>query len=431
LPPAPSSAAEIRRHPPVWLFCLLPIAGAVFPFVCIVMPFLLRREGIAVSTIGGISALALLPLTVQFAWAPVADMWLSRRNWIWVGNLAGAALLFVAILLPRPKYLTLFVVLLAAGNLAVSLAFTAIGGLMAVLLPDGVRGKAAGWYQAGNMASLPFLGGASLWLIERVPLVQAAAGIALLSFLPSLSVLLIEEPRRSLAPSRAAFRGMFEEIRTLLKRRQTWLGLLLFLSPITAGAAFNLFTSVGGDYHASPRAVLWVTGLPGGVIAMAAGALVAGAINDFFPRRLSYICLGSLVALTAAGLAAAPIRPATFCVGGLIYEFATAMVWTSSTALALELGGADPLTAGTRMALFSSATLVPVSYMTWLDGQGDHTWGVRGLFGTDAALGLGAAVLLFALVRMFWGTTPKAQVDVIAVDLLSEGNAGESAGSSS
>jgi len=44
---------------------------------------------------------------------------------------------------------------------------------------------------------------------------------------------------------------------------------------------------------------------------------------------------------------------------------------------------------------------------------------------------LGAAVLLFALVRMFWGTTPKAQVDVIAVDLLSEGNAGESAGSSS
>src|ERR1700685_3476095 len=98
-----NSAAAARSPPPLWVFCLLPIAGAVYPFTVVAMPFLLRREGVGVDTIGGISALALLPMGLAFAWAPVADMLLSRRNWILAGNLGGAALLYGALLLPRPK----------------------------------------------------------------------------------------------------------------------------------------------------------------------------------------------------------------------------------------------------------------------------------------------------------------------------------------
>jgi len=39
---------------------------------------------------------------------------------------------------------------------------------------------------------------------------------------------------------------------------------------------------------------------------------------------------------------------------------------------------------------------VPVVYMTALAGWGDKTWGVRGLVGTDAVLGVVAAVVLLA-----------------------------------
>jgi MFS family permease len=383
------------------MFAILVIAGAVAPFVIVAMPFLLRREGIPVDTIAGISALAMLPFALMFAWAPLADMLLSRRHWVLAGNLIAAALLFVAILLPRPKYLTLFAAILVAGNIVYTLAFIALLGLMAQLLPDAVRGKAGGWFQAGNAGGIPLLGGAALWLIEKLPLTEAAAGIAFISFVPALPVLFIDEPKRSLALNRTVFGNLFREIELLVKKREIWLGCIFFLSPIGACAAYTLFSAIGTDYHASPAAVLWVTALPGGVMALAAGALVAGAINDFFPRPRTYIFFGTLVSLVAAGMAAAPILPATFCVGGLAYEFVGGMTAASFTALALELSGGEPTMAGTRMALFSSASYIPLSYMTWLDGVGDHAWGVRGLFGTDACMGLVTALLLVVLLRKF------------------------------
>jgi MFS family permease len=339
-------------------------------------------------------------------------MLLSRRHWVLCGNLVAAALLLVAILLPRPKFLTLFAAVLVAGNVVYTFAFIALMGLMAELLPDSVRGKAGGWFQAGNAGGIPLLGGASLWLIERVSLAHAAVGIALISFVPALPVLFIDEPGRSLAPNREVFLTMFREIKILLKKQQTWLGLIFFLSPIGACAAYTLFSAVGTDYHASPKTVLWVTALPGGVTAIALGALTAGAINDYFPRRKTYIFFGALVGLMGAGMAGAPIRPATFCVGALAYEFAAGMTMATFTALALELSGGEPTLAGTRMALFSAASYLPLSYMTWVDGMGDQAWGVRGLFRTDSCLILATALLLVAVLRKFRRTDAKIALSV-------------------
>ena len=363
------------------------------------MPFLLRREGIAVETIAGISALATLPFTLMIFWSPLADMLLSRRGWVLVGNLVSAGLLFAAILLPRPAYLALFAALLIAGNIAFTLAYVALGGLMAVLVPDGLRGRSAAWFQAGNLGSLPLLGGAALWLIEKTTLTNAAIGIALIAFLPSLAVLFIEEPHAAPKPSWAIFRAMFREIRMLLPKRQTWLGLLVFLSPLAAGAAYNLFSGIGVDYRASPDTVLWVTGLPGGVLAMVAGAFLGGALSDRLKRRTTYVVCGAMMALAAAAMAVAPILPATFSIGALAYQVSCGMCWAAFSAFALELSGSEPLTAGTRMALFTSASAAAGSYMTWLDGIGDQAWGVRGLLGMDACLGLGTAVLLLILFR--------------------------------
>lgn len=143
-----------------------------------------------------------------------------------------------------------------------------------------------------------------------------------------------------------------------------------------------------------------MTGLPGGVLAVVAGAFVGGAISDWLPRRTSYIFCGVLLALGAAAMAVAPILPATFSVGALTIQFTGGMVGAASYALALELSGAEPMTAGTRMALFAAASSAGASYMTWLGGRGYHGWGVRGLLGMDACLGLVAAVLIVALFRV-------------------------------
>jgi hypothetical protein len=64
------------------------------------------------------------------------------------------------------------------------------------------------------------------------------------------------------------------------------------------------------------------------------------------------------------------------------------------------------------MALFASASFIPLSYMTWLDGEGDHVWGVRGLFATDACLGLLTALLLVVVLRRFRPRSEKLPVPI-------------------
>jgi hypothetical protein len=98
---------------------------------------------------------------------------------------------------------------------------------------------------------VPLLAGAEFWFIAHLPLRSAAAAIAAMSFLPSLLILFVHEPERPLAINRAHMREMFSEITAVLKKRQTWLGFLFLLSPIAYCAAYNLFSGLGVDFHAS------------------------------------------------------------------------------------------------------------------------------------------------------------------------------------
>ncbi len=305
----------------------------------------------------------------------------------------------MAILLPRPHYLTLFTVMLAAGNAVVSTSFIALQGMMSVSVPTAVFGKSAGWFQAGNVGSFPLYGGLALWLIERTTLAHAAAAMALASFLPSLVVLFVDEPPRSLAPSWVVFRSMFGEIKRVIGKRETWFGLFVFLSPVGLAGSFGLFSAIGVDYGVSPETVLWVTAVPGGVVASVTGCAVGGAISDWLPRRASYIVCGAAVSLAAAVMAIAPIAPGTFSVGVIVCEFVGATCASAVYAFTLELSGTEPMTAGTRMAIFGAVPGVAGSYMTWLSGRGYHAWGVRGGFGTDACVGLAAVAVVIVLLR--------------------------------
>jgi PAT family beta-lactamase induction signal transducer AmpG len=402
-------------HPPLWLFSLVLLAGSVGPFVLVAMPFLLRREGISVEVISRISAVAMSPFILMFLWSPVVDVILSRRNWVIVGNLLAAVFLFVGILLPRPQYLGLFTAMLFMGNMAISIYAIALNGLMAVLVPEGARGKGAAWFQIGNFGTVPLLAGAEFWFIAHLPLRSAAAAIATMSFLPSLLILFVHEPARPLAVNRAHMRVMFSDIAAVLKKRQTWLGFLFLLSPIAYCAAYSLFSGVGVDFHASPRAVQWVTGIPGGVISVMLGSWAGGMMCDRWPKRLAFISTGLLAALVAAVMAAAPLVPATFVVGVFLYEFAFGASLSTGFALCLELTGFNPKIAGTCMALFNSASAAPQSYMAIVDGRGYGLWGVRGFLGVDAGCLFVAAALLATVYLIYWRETKPAAAALVVV----------------
>jgi len=395
------------RPPPLWLLSLLPIAGAVFPFTTVALPFLLRQEGIPVDQIGRIVSEALLVLPFSFIAAPLTDMIFPRRIWVVVCNLIGAALLIVAILLPRPSALSWLPLILAMGNLATSLAMTSAMGLMAAVLPDQVLGRGAGWFQMGNMGSVPLLGGICLLISAHLARVPAALALGLISFLPAVSAFFVSEPPRPLRPSRSMYRLMGKECRALLCHRRAWLGMLLFAAPFGAGALGSLLSGLGADYHVRPALVQDIVGIPGGVVAAVIGAYIGGVCCDRLSRRPAYLGTGVLVALTALVLALGPLTPATYVVGGLLYQAAAAMAFAAGLALALEITEAAPHTAAFRMALFTACFNLPVSYVPAIDGWGSR-WGVRGVAGTDAALAF-ASVAVCGLIALAFGPSGQAE----------------------
>ena len=382
------------------------IANAI---IVILMPYLLRKHGVAVDRIAEIVVLASLPNIWCFLYSPVVDMGLRRRTWI-LFSASAAALCAAGAILVSAQSLTLLTVLLFISGAVGSLISTANGALM-TLLDSGVRGRASGWYQAGNLGGGTAGGGLVIWLADHVNLPLLAAGSFLLILLPALGTVLIKEPspaRRALAP---LVKDLFGDLREVLWSKRTWLGLVFFLSPVSSAAVGNLISGLGPDYHAPAQEVMLVSGIAGGLLA-ALGSFFGGYVCDRIPRMTAYVLAGGFAAAFAVYLALAPHTPLTYGLGYAGYSIAAGFGYAVFTALVLEVVGSRRHAAGTAYALLVATGNVPILYMTYLDGVGYKRWGIGGLMGMDAlANGAGAALLLAVaiFVRRWWRQSAVAE----------------------
>jgi len=381
------------KHNSPWLFGFLGIPnGLANAIIVILMPYVLRREGVAVDRIAEIVALASLPNVWYFLYSPVVDLGLRRRTWILFAAFIAGLCAALAVLSSGGSLTVLTILLFTSGAVG-SLISSANGALLSFLEPA-VRGRASGWYQAGNLGGGTVGGGVAIWLADRVNLPWLALGVVLLIFLPATAAVLIEE----VAPHRRAvipvFADLFHDLRNVLWSRRTLIGMLFFLSPVGSAAVANLASGLGPDYHAPAGEVMWISGIAGGLLS-ALGSLVGGYVCDRMNRMRAYALSGGLSALFAIYLAFAPATPWTYGLGYSGYSLAAGFAYAVFTALVLEVLGRRRHAAGTAYSLFVATGNVPILYMTWLDGVGYKFGAVRGLMTVDAlANGLGAVVLL-------------------------------------
>jgi MFS family permease len=394
------SAASPRQETAPWLFGLLgiPFGIAYSGLVGLLIPYLLRKHGVSVDRIAEVVSVASLPLMLSFVAAPIVDLGLPRRIWALLAAIVTGLLALSAILLSAGS-LPLLTLVLLIGVLAITLLNSSSGGLMSEVRPE-IRGRAAGFYQAGNLGGGALGGGGLIWLADRLSL--PGLGLLTAAFLigPALAVLWVREsPRHPLAIG-AQFTDLFLDLKDVLRSGRTWLGLAFFLSPVGVGAVANLISSVGPDYHAQGSQVAIVTGAGGGLL-VALGALIGGWTCDRVDRRTAYALFGLLLALGAMWLALGRATPFTFAAGYSAYALASGLANGSYTALILEVLGKRKRGASTGYAIFSSSGNVPNSYMTWLDGVGYRYAGARGLMATDAVLGgVGGLILLLVARRL-------------------------------
>ena len=250
-----------------FLFLVLPY-GISFGFVSVTLPFVLTRAGFPVAMSASIVALGVSANVWRFLWGPLADVTLTLRRWYAIGVATCAATLLLLSFMPlREGALLPLVVFLS--QVAATLVVLPVGGLMAHTVADQEKGRAGGWYQAGNLGGTGLGGGAGVWLADHFS-IQVAGGALSTAMLMCLAALYFVPPVRGAEGERLGqkMREIGRDFRDMLRTPAVVLTLVLITSPIGIGAAANLWAAVAPDWRATPNTVALFTGALSGLVSV-------------------------------------------------------------------------------------------------------------------------------------------------------------------
>jgi MFS family permease len=417
----PGAAEEPGRRwtPPfVYLFMELPF-GAAVGFLMIAVPFWLASAGVSLADIAKVSATGFLPHALKILWVPLLDIGARRRLWYLSMVAATAVLLAASVLLPDPaRNLWLLTVLVTALQAVAATSSAALNALIAITTHPSAKGRAGGYYMAGNVGGTGVLGALALWLATNAAPAVGGIVLAAIVLAAGSTALVIQEPRvaeDALLHGASLLRALGHRLASMVRdlwrtvrSREGFTGLLICLAPVGCGALTNLFSGVANQYGASQRVVEAVNGLGGG-LAGALGSLVGGWLADRMNRRLAYAVAGGLTALTAVAMLAAPMAPATYAAGVLAYSFANGIAFATWAGMVLEMVEHTAAVA-TKYALFTAASNMAISYVTALDGWASDWAGPGGIWAGlesarralafDAAITFGGIAFLVGMVAV-------------------------------
>ena len=385
-----------RAHPAVFFVLYLPF-GAAGGYFGGALEYFYSQAGVSTAALGLVLTISLAPQVAKVLWAPLVDTTLTVKAWYLVGVAGIVAGVVGAGALPvGPNSLPA----LTALALAVSVASTFCGmsaeSLMAHATARERRGVAGGWSQAGNVGGAGLGGGAGLWLathLHSIPVSGAVIGAAC----GACALALLLAPRSTVFARGACYAATLlavgRECLTMCRSRQGFLTLLVFVLPLGAGGAAQLFSAIAKEWNVTAdllAAVNWLVGL-----ATAAAAIVGGYISDRIDRKAAYVAFGVIGGLVAAATALAPRTPDWFVAFVFAYSAALGLSYAAFSAATLEAIGVGA--AATKYNLMAGVSNIPVWLMPAADGWADSRWGVGGLLWLELAVALAGAAIYTAV----------------------------------
>jgi hypothetical protein len=409
--------------------------GGSTAHMLVLLPFLLRRQGLPVDAVAALTAPTFLPLSLQFLWTPLLDVGLHRRS-VFVGStLLASALTLLSFWFLRGGHYAAMLAALLAVNTLYTVANTSLSLLVATTVPPARQGRAFALQCAASMITQGLVGTLLLALtdppavvvqigrllglsIGPLPLLSQGLLLALLLVASGLSGLLIQEveapaprlgaglrrllgePAADILPAvlaylRTTVANVAEETRRVFGSRQGIIGLLACLSPVGSAAASNLFGAIAPDFGAGAGAVSLTTGF-GAALAMGAGSWLGGALSDRGDRRNGYLASGVALATVAVCMALMAPTPTTFVLCGHAYAVMTGLAYATYYPFVIDLIGSGP-GMSTRYSICTGASNLAIYYVTMLEGAGYRNGGRIGLLAWDAALNMGGVLLVLGL----------------------------------
>ena len=383
---------------PAYIFFLMLPSGISNGFVTIVMPFILTKNGFPLAFTAGIVAVGVSANLWRFLWGPVVDISLSLHKWFWIGIITCTASLLSLCFIPfSMKVAFLLSAIVFISQVAATLTLLPVNGIMAKGIVENKKGKASGWYQAGNLAGTGMGGGVGLWLATHYDIKIAGLVLVGASILFSLFILLIRDiPHDKEESILREIKALGKDIFAMLKVPVSLYVMILFLMPIGTGAMANLWSAVAQDWKTDADTVVLVTGLLSGLVS-AMGCVVGGIIADRWGVWVAYMGCGIVSAIVTLIMAALPLKPYMYVWGVLSYGFATGLIYAGFTAVILFAVGKKHVT--TKFSLLASLGNVPVVYMTAFNGWVHDKYGSKTMLLTEAILGILAVLIFTAILK--------------------------------
>jgi MFS family permease len=380
--------------------------GATYGFVAVTLGFILKEQGLDDADIGILVAMNVLPHTWKFFYAPITDVTLSRKTWYILANSAACTTILCMLFVPIDKgNLGTLEVLILINSVAISLLGMAVEGLMAYATPPDHRGRAAGWFQAGNLGGAGIGGGLALLIAENTTMELSIIATAAMFAACMLGLFFCPNAPRIHVDGSFGKRVVGSTVEVakdlwgVIASRRGIVALVLCFLPIGSGAASGLFAAIAKRWGADAELVALITGTLGGVVS-AVGCLVGGWMSDRMRRAIAYAVSGLMLAIVALGMALLPHDVAMYVVFTLLYQFATGIAFACFTGFVLEIIGSGA--AATKYNAFASLSNIPITYMTVVAGWASTNHGPTNMLLVDAGseiAGIAVLLLVIALVR--------------------------------
>ena len=406
--------AHTQVHPSVFTLLILPV-GIMGGYVTVTLAFLYAKEGVSVENIASLVASVLLPHIFKFIWAPLVDSTLSLKKWYLIANVGSAIGILTTGILPiEESSIHLLTLIVIISNFIVTFLSMATEGLMAHDVPEELKGRAAGFYQAGNLGGAGLGGGAGLWFAQRIPEEwMVGALLAFTSLLCCTGLYFLREPKSTIRDFHIinTYRNLLLDVWSTLKTRLGILAMIICFLTLGTGAAANLWSAVAKDWGASADTVALVTGLLNGILT-AGGCLWGGWICDRVNRKNAYLVFGFLGALSVVGMAYSPKTEPMYIFWTSVYAVLMGFSYAGFSAIVLETIGKGA--AVTKYNIYVMLTNIPVYLMIYIEGLAHSRWGPTGMLNIEAVFAI-LAIILFLFVQAAMKERKSVSLEILTV----------------
>jgi hypothetical protein len=369
-------------HPSLFGILYFPY-GLMIGVPAVMLGWLATRSGLPVSAAATIVGTAFAPAAFKFLWAPIGDLTLTRKRWYVIANAICAVVFFGMCTIPMSaRTLPLLTALVFTGAVSATFIAFSLQGLLLFNCDPSQLGRAAGFYQTGNMLGQTLGGGVALYLVRHMPSPwMGGIALALVVLCCNGPLLALREPPRVGTGSLGArVREVWGELRDMIAKVDGRLALLLAFLPIGTGNAQFLFSAVASEWKASADFVSLVLGIVAG-IAITLGTLGGGWFTDRVPHRRAYFWACAAQGFLALLLLYSPREPWAFAVLTATYTATLGSCTAALTGMALALakGGA----ASTKVSLFIAFNTLGSLGLVKGAGWAHDQWGMTGMLGVE------------------------------------------------